>query len=129
LVIESKKPIVVLDTSFLINELRSRHDVQSALEELIGPHKAIVPLPVLEELRRRPREIGWPALVTCSGFEILPCRSRSADSCILRLASSLRSSWILATDDSSLLRSVRDMGVPVIYHSGKKLRLSFGKSD
>ncbi|MGC8631219.1 MAG: hypothetical protein ACP5T2_02160 [Thermoprotei archaeon] len=116
------KKIVIFDTSFLINSLRSRRDLIASIEECVGPFLGVVPSAVVEELKKMPKEVGGPALITASNFSIYPCAGNYADGCILHLTD--KKGWVLATDDLPLSRQARIWGIPVISHSGRKLRFS-----
>jgi rRNA-processing protein FCF1 len=116
----SSKKRIVFDTSFLINSLDMRSDLDAMIEHLVGPYKGYVPLPVIRELKRLPRDISVPALQLASRYALLLSKDSYADNFIIRQARAY--GWILASDDLALSRAVRTYGIPVISHAGRKLR-------
>ncbi|WP_449461754.1 hypothetical protein PQ610_05095 [Tardisphaera miroshnichenkoae] len=118
----NSKKKVVFDTSFLVNSLDMRSDLDFMIESLVGPYKGYVPEPVIKELKRFPRDVSAPALLLSSRYAIIPCEDGYADNFMIRMAK--LGNWILASDDLSLSRAVRTYGIPVISHAGRKLRYS-----
>lgn len=118
----NSKKRVLFDTSFLINSLGMRSDLDFMIESLVGPYKGYVPEPVIRELKRFPKDISVPALLLASRYAVIPSEDAYADNFMIREAR--LGKWILASDDLSLSRAVRTYGIAVISHAGRKLRYS-----
>ncbi len=122
LTMSNSKKKVVFDTSFLINSLDVRSDLDFMIETIVGPYKGYVPEPVIRELKRFPKDVSMPALFLASKYALIPSEDAYADNFMIRRAR--LGNWILASDDLSLSRAVRTYGIPVISHAGRKLRYS-----
>lgn len=115
---------VILDSNFLFVPLRFGVDIFDELRRLLGgPHRCVVPRPVVDELKLlRPeakpslkKEIDFALKLTerCEVLEEELGAGETVDDFLLRSAAD--KGWLVATNDSDLRQRLRRVGVPVIY--------------
>lgn len=104
----------ILDTNALLMPFQFRINLESEIKRLLGEATILVPESVLRELRglSAKHRKAKGALALAQHFEIIPTQLEG-DSAILALARE-RSS-VVVTSDASLLRRLKQLGVPRIF--------------
>ncbi len=105
---------VLLDTNALLLPFQFRLNLQAELRRLLGDHEALVPSPVLDELRglTKSTKEAKAALRLASSFRMLPVEGE-ADDALLDAARRMRA--IVVTNDAVLLRRLKEAGVPRVF--------------
>ncbi len=105
---------VLLDTNALLLPFQFRLNLEAELRRLLGEHEALVPSPVLDELRglTKSTKEARAALRLALTFRTLPAEG-DADDAIFDAAR--RTGALVLTNDAVLLRRLKEAGVPRIF--------------
>ncbi len=112
---------VILDTNALLMPFERRLNIDLELQRLLGTVRAVIPEPLLGELRRSSNKHASAALALAAKYETAPTDARGDDA-VLELAIRLQAPVV--TNDKRLRSRLRQEGIPLIYlRSGNHLIL------